>query len=71
MTGLIHRYGMRGGAKCGVGPDKFGHLKISLSGVPASVTCPACAEPAPMTLEAGLAAMREAAKTYRKRHPAA
>lgn len=67
MRALIHRLGMRGGAQCGAGPDKFGHLKLSLTGAPAAVTCPACKEPPQMTREATLAAIHEAAKRF---HPA-
>ena len=52
----IHRYGMTGGAQCGAKPDKFGHLKISTTGV--VVTCPAC-KPAKMSRAAALAAIRE------------
>ena len=68
---VIHRYGTRGGAQCGAGPDKFGHLKLSVTGAPAAVTCPACREPAPITREAALTAIHEAAKQFRKEHPAA
>lgn len=67
---VIHRYGARGGAQCGAGPDKFGHLKLSVTGADSAVTCPAC-KPAPVTREAALAAIHEAAKQFRKEHPAA
>lgn len=64
---LIHRYGTRGGALCGASPDKFGHLKLSLTGAPAAITCPACKEPAPMTRGAALAAIEKAAEQFRQR----
>ena len=41
---VVHRLGMRGGAMCGAGPDKFGHLNLSLTGTPAAVTCPECTQ---------------------------
>ena len=52
---VIHRCGMSGGAQCGAGPDRFGHLKISTSGV--VVTCPAC-KPAKVSREDAAAALR-------------
>ena len=56
---VIHRYGMNGGAQCGADPDKFGHLKLSISGV--VVTCPACIGPSKEQIrETQLAALRAA-----------
>ena len=63
---VIHRYGPRGGAQCGAGPDRFGHLKISLTGANAAVTCPACNPPKPKR-EQQLKALEEAARRYRAR----
>ena len=59
---VIHRYGMNGGAMCGAGPDKFGRLRISTSGVPSTITCPDCKPTAPMSREAILTALRRAAR---------
>ncbi len=64
---VIHRYGRRGGAQCGAGPDKFGHLNISMTGVPAAITCPTCTEPPKVTREAALAALSEAAAKFRNK----
>ena len=55
----IHRASLTGKPVCGSGPDKFGRLRVSTSGV--GVTCPNCKKP-PMTREAALAAIHEAAK---------
>lgn len=61
MAALIHRFGLNGGPRCGAKPDKFGHLRISTSGV--CITCPTCLTLGqPLPREVALAAIREAAK---------
>ena len=62
---VVHRMAIKGGAQCGAGPDKFGHLKLSLTGAPSAVTCPDCAEQPTMTREAALAALSAAAAEFR------
>jgi hypothetical protein len=62
---VVHRMAMRGGAQCGAGPDKFGHLKLSVTGAPSAVTCPDCTERPKATREAALEAISAAAAKFR------
>lgn len=62
---MIHRFNLNGKPRCGATPDKFGHLRISLTGANAAVTCPDCIDKPP-NLQAQLAALEAAAKRYRE-----